>query len=329
MRALILPRYGAGAKFEMADLPTPALSAGHALVRVVSAGVNPIDCKLRRNGGALAPSPPAILGSDFAGVVEEVAPDVTTFSTGDEVYGCAGGVAGMPGGSLAELMAADVRLMARKPQRLTFREAAALPLVVITAKEGLERAVLKPGQRLLVLGGAGGVGHVAVQLGKHHGAHVTATAQEAKAGIAAALGADAVIGHHDFDTSGYDIVFDAAGQDSIEPAVAAVKNGGHVIAISGRAGQNLQMASRKGLTLHFVFMILPMLTGEGRAEHHRMLTEVARIADAGALRALVDPRRFSWETADDAYDLVEARGASGKVVIDLDPDRADLRRLKY
>ena len=294
-------------------------------MRVVSAGVNPIDCKLMRHGGALAPAAPAVLGSDFAGVIEKVAPDVSSFAAGDAVFGCAGGVAGMPGGSLAEAMAVDVRLMARMPRSLSFREAAALPLVAITAQEGLDRAALRAGQKLLVFGGAGGVGHIAVQLGKYRGAYVVATTQARKAAIAAGFGADELFAHDAFPRDFFDVVFDAAGQDSIEPAVAAAKNNGHIVAISGRTGQNLQAAAKKGLSFHFIFMILPMLTGAGRDAHGRILKNIAAIADEGVLRPLVDRRRFSWEDAGAAYSLVETRDATGKIVIDLDPSRADLK----
>lgn len=325
MRALVVPQFGAEATFETAELPEPDLKPGCALVRVVSAGVNPIDCKLMRHGGALAPAAPAVLGSDFAGVIEKVAQDVSSFATGDAVFGCAGGVAGMSGGSLAETMAVDVRLMARMPRSLSFREAAALPLVAITAQEGLDRAALRVGQKLLVFGGAGGVGHIAVQLGKYRGAFVAATVQARKATIAASLGADEVFPHGAFQRDYFDVVFDAAGQDSVEPAVAAAKNNGHIVAISGRTGQNLQVAAKKGLSLHFIFMILPMLTGAGRDAHGKILNNIAAIADEGSLRPLLDARRFGWEEAGAAYSLVEACGATGKVVIDLDPSRADLK----
>ena len=170
MKALVLRSFGDVSGFELRDIPDPALPDGHLLVRVVATGVNPLDCKLRRRGGDMAPPLPAVLGADFSGVVMAVAGDVHRFVTGEEVYGCGGGLRGLPGGALAEYLAVDANLAARKPRRLSHREAAALPLVAITALEGLDRAGVGAGDRVLVRGGTGGVGHVVVQLAKARGA---------------------------------------------------------------------------------------------------------------------------------------------------------------
>src|SRR5215470_9844614 len=166
-----------GGNFRKTSLPIPAIGPNQVLVRIKASGVNPIDTKIRAGKAAHAKqSLPAVLGLDMAGIVEKVGPEVTGFKAGDEVYGMVGGVGGLQG-TLAEYIATDAELLARKPKNLSMRQAAALPLVAITAWEGLvDRAQVSSGQRVLVQGGAGGTGHVAVQLARALGAGVHATA---------------------------------------------------------------------------------------------------------------------------------------------------------
>lgn len=156
MKAMIIKQYGDDAQFEPEDVPTPVVGAGQVLVRIAASSVNTVDTMIRKLGAQLALSPPApaILGMDFAGTVEAVGQGVEDHAVGDEVFGCAGGLADLPG-TLAEYISADHRLIAHKPSRLSMREAAALPLVGITAYEGLERAGVGPGQSVLVHGGSG------------------------------------------------------------------------------------------------------------------------------------------------------------------------------
>src|SRR6201997_5948588 len=167
---------GAGQPFRLASVARPRPGPGEVLVRIAASGVNPLDLKIRAGQAAHARHPlPAILGIDLAGIVEAVGPDVAAFREGDEVYGMTGGVGGVQG-SLAEYAAVDATLLAPKPDSLGMREAAALPLVFITAWEGLvDRAHVQAGQTVLIHGGAGGVGHVAVQLARAKGANVFAT----------------------------------------------------------------------------------------------------------------------------------------------------------
>ncbi len=171
MKAMIIREFGAADVFESADILKPTVSAGNVLVRLAATSVNTIDMMIRDMGEALpfSPKAPAVLGMDFAGTIEAVGDGVTGFSVGDEIYGCAGGLGDLPG-TLAQYMLADAKLIAHKPKNLSMREAAALPLVGITAYEGLTRAGITEGKSVLVHGGAGGVGHVAVQLAKHFGA---------------------------------------------------------------------------------------------------------------------------------------------------------------
>ncbi|MET0675236.1 MAG: alcohol dehydrogenase catalytic domain-containing protein, partial [Bradyrhizobium sp.] len=174
MRAAVLSAYGSA--LQVGPILRPETAEGQVLVRVGASGVNPLDLKISKGQAPHARhSPPAILGIDVAGVVENVGAGVTSFKPGDEVYGMTGGVGGLQG-SLAEFVAADVSLLAPKPKNIGTREAAALPLIFITAWEGLvDRAHVSGGQKVLVHGGAGGVGHMAVQLARASDAAVFAT----------------------------------------------------------------------------------------------------------------------------------------------------------
>src|SRR5262245_5328567 len=153
------------APFTVVDLPRPTPARNQVLVRIHAAGINPLDIKIRSGSATHAKQPlPAVLGVDMSGIVEAVGPDVTTFRDGDEVYGMVGGVGGLQG-TLAEYIVVNADLLALKPKSLTMQEAAALPLIAITAWQGLvDQAHVREGQRVLVHAGAGGVGHIAVQL---------------------------------------------------------------------------------------------------------------------------------------------------------------------
>src|SRR5215813_1832209 len=191
MRALLLENYNA--PFTLKDIPRPMPSAGQVLVRIMASGVNPLDTKIRAGAAAHARvTLPAVLGMDLAGVVEEVGTGVTAFKPGDEVYGMTGGVGGLQG-SLAEFASVDADLLAIKPSNLSMREAAALPLIVITAWEGLvDRARVHAGQKVLIHAGAGGVGHVSIQIARAFGAEVFATVSAAKKAIVEEFGATSI-----------------------------------------------------------------------------------------------------------------------------------------
>ena len=183
----------AGGDFCQVELPQPVLRENQVLVRIQASGVNPLDVKIRAGQAGHAQQPlPAVLGLDMAGIVEEIGRGVIGFQPGDAVYGMVGGVGGQQG-TLAEFVAADADLLARKPGNLSMREAAALPLVMITAWEGLvDRARVHAGQTVLVHAGAGGVGHVAVQLALAYGAKVYATVSPEKKAAVENLGATAI-----------------------------------------------------------------------------------------------------------------------------------------
>lgn len=327
MKAMVLNAYGDDAVFETADVPQPEMKAGHVLVKIAASSVNTVDTMIRQMGKDLPLSPelPAILGMDFAGTVEAVGDGVTGFAVGDEVYGCAGGLADLQG-SLADYMVVDANLIARKPKSLSMREAAALPLVGITAYEGLQRARTKAGQKVLVHGGTGGVGHVAVQLAKHFGADVyTTVSSDTQVAIVEGYGATAInrktstvaeyVEKHT-GGAGFEVVFDSVGGANMTNSFEAAALNGHVATTVSMVELDLSPAHFKGLSIHVVFMLIPMLFNHRREDHHAILAAMAEIADAGALKPLLDDNRFGIDDAGKAYDLLTSGKAIGKVVIE-------------
>jgi len=266
------------------------------------------------------------LGIDLAGTVEWVGGGVKRFRVGDEVFGMTGGVGGHQG-SLAQYAAVDADLLAKKPANLSMREAAAMPLVFITAWEGLvDRAAVKAGQRVLVLGGAGGVGQMAVQIAKAFGATVFATGSGANRAVVEGLGAtfvdraepvaDMVAAHTDGE--GFDLVYDTVGGSVLDSAFVAVRRFGHVVSSLGWGTHPLAPLSFRAATYSGVFTLLPLLTGEGREHHGAILAEAARLAEAGRVLPTLDPRRFSLANVADAYRAIRDGKARGKLVVELE-----------
>jgi NADPH2:quinone reductase len=272
--------------------------------------------------------PPFVLGLDLAGVVEAVGPDVAGFAPGDEVYGLTGGVGDLQG-SLAQFAAVDARLLAHKPESVSPREAAALPLAAITAWEGLvDRAGVHAGQRVLVHGGAGGVGSIAVQIARARGAQVFATVSPARAALVEALGAtpidrtdttvESYVAEHT-GGEGFDVVFDTIGGAVLDASFAAVRTyTGHVVSALGWGTHSLAPLSFRAATYSGVFTLLPMLTGNGRAHHGEILSAVRDLVDAGQLRALIDPTsRYTLDTVNGAHQLIQAGAANRKLIVDI------------
>lgn len=328
MRAMAIRQFGDPDVFEPVELPAPEPRAGHLVIRVAASSVNPIDQKLRSGAAAaVAPDFPAVLGCDVAGTVAAVGDGVAGFAVGDAVFACPGGVKGH-GGALAELILADADLVAHAPATLPLREAAALPLVGITAWEALfDRADILPGDRVLIHGGTGGVGHLGIQLARLRGAvvHTTVSTPE-KAAIARDLGADATILYHGTPVAdyvaeqtggeGYELVFDTVGGDNLAASFAAARPGGTVVTIAARSTQDLTPVHMRALGFHAVFMLLPLLTGRGRAHHGEILRRLARLVDTGRVRPLIDPERFTSATIAAAHRKLEAGTAVGKLVVD-------------
>jgi NADPH:quinone reductase len=325
MRAAVLD--ADNGDFNVGTVERPCPSQGQALVRVAASGVNPLDTKIRRGSAGHAKHPlPAILGIDLAGTIASVGPNVTAFKPGDEVFGMTGGVGGIQG-SLAEYAVVDTDLIAITPRNISVREAAAMPLIVITAWEGLvDRANIRAGQTLLVQGVGGGVGHVAIQIALAKGATVFATGSAKDLARISQLGAIPIdrersTAREYVDTHtqgrGFDVVYDTAGGASLDASFNAVAQFGQVVSILGWGNHSLAPLSFRAATYSGVFSLLPLLTGKGRSHHGDILRQASALIEHGKLRARVDARRFTLHSIADAHTLIEARQSMGKLVVEI------------
>ena len=330
MKAFVFDKYMKNGPLRLANLPEPDVQEDDVLVQVRAAGVNLIDSKIRDGEfkTILPYRPPFILGHDVAGTVLKVGSKVSKFKVGDEVFA-------RPRdhrvGTFAEYIAVNEEDVALKPVNLTMEEAASLPLVALTAWQALvEVGKVKPGQKVFIQAGSGGVGTIAIQLAKHLGATVATTTSTANAGLVKSLGADVVIDYktQDFEKilSGQDLVLNSQDQITLEKSLRVLRPGGKLISISGppdpafakSRGLNPFLkvvfyflsrrvrnnAKRLGVSFSFLFM---------RAEG-RMLSEITALIESGVIRPVVD-KVFPLEKTADAMAYVEAGRAKGKVVI--------------
>ncbi|MFJ9180045.1 NADP-dependent oxidoreductase [Streptomyces sp. NPDC102360] len=334
MKAFVIERYGAEDGGRVTETPDPRVGATDVLVRIHAASVNPLDSRIRDGDfkRILPYRPPLVLGNDFAGVVVRVGSAVTQFSVGDEVFA-------RPDkdriGAFAELIAVHQDNLALKPASLTMTEAASLPLVALTSWQALvEKARVRPGQKVLIHGGSGGVGTIALQLARQLGAHVATTASAANTDLVKDLGADVVIDYRtqDFEEllDGYDTVLDTRGGETLEKSLRVLKPGGTVISLAGppdadfarelganpllrQAMKALSLktrrhAKRRGVTYSFLFM---KASGD-------QLRDITRLVDAGEIRPVVD-RVFPFERTREAMEYVEkGRAKTGKVVVTME-----------
>ncbi|WP_428908508.1 zinc-dependent alcohol dehydrogenase family protein [Niallia sp. Krafla_26] len=327
MKAQVIRSFGDANVFQLEDLPVPRVLAGHVLIEVKATSVNPIDTKVRSGAvPAVSPDLPAVLHGDVAGVVREVAEDVTNFKQGDEVYGLAGGFKGM-GGALAQYMLVDERLIAHKPKNITMEEAAAIPLVTLTAWKALfQRAKIGEHDEVLIHGAAGGVGHIAIQLAKWIGATVYTTASnQAKLQIGKDLGADVAINYKKSSVQeyidrytngkGFFTIFDTVGGQNLDNSFAAAAKHGTIVTIAARSTHDLTPLHSKGLTFHVVFLLLDVLNDTHRKELGETLKKITNIIEQGKLKPLIDSNVFSFDEVTEAHQYLESGQAVGKIVL--------------
>ena len=328
MKAILMTAAGKPDVLELQEVPQPIPINKEILVQILAAGVNPIDTKLRQRGTFYPEQMPAILGCDGAGIVEAVGSDVEKFHVGDEVYFCYGGLGGNAG-NYAEYTIVDERFVAFKPKSISFAQAAAAPLVLITAWEALyERGRLEPGEKVLIHAGAGGVGHVAIQLAKLKGAEVATTVSSPeKANFVTKLGADKVIFYQetDFVTSaldwtngeGVDLVFDTIGGDTFEKSFPAVRVYGDIVTIlEPKANTVWKVARNRNLRIGLELMLTPMLLGnvEALIHHGEILQQCANWIDADKLKIEVS-QTFPLAEAAKAHAVIESGSVQGKLVL--------------
>lgn len=319
MKAAVLTRFGGVDAFELRDVPVATVGPRQVRVRVHATAVNPLDYQIRRGDYTDYVPLPAIIGHDISGIVEELGSDVREFAVGDEIY-YTPKIFG-DAGSYAEQHIADVDLVSRKPRNLTHLEAASLTLVGGTVWEALvERAQLKVGETILIHGGAGGVGTIAVQVAKAMGARVITTARRTNHDFVRSLGADEVIDHRseDYvesvarhtDRQGVNVVFDTIGGDTLAKSPLALADYGRVVSIVDiMQPQNLIEAWGRNATYHFVF------TRQNRGK----LDALTNLVERGLVKPVIGAT-FPLAQMGEAHDLLENKGSNelrGKVVIDI------------
>ena len=330
MKAIVFETPGSPSVLKLQDIPAPTIQTEtEVLVRLRAAGINPIDTKLRSRGTFYPEKTPHVLGCDGAGVVEAVGAGVQSFQVGDEVFFCNGGMGGLRG-TYAEFAVVDQRFLAIKPAALSFAEAAAAPLVLITAWESLyDRGRLQAGQTVLIQAGAGGVGHVAVQLAKLQGAEVcTTVSSEEKANFVKQLGADSVILYKNTGVVdevltwtqglGVDLAFDTVGGETFYQTIPAVKIYGDLVTIlePDPALGNLKTARTRNLRISLELMLTPMLQSlvEEQEQQAHILQQCARLCDRNLLKIHVS-QTFPLEQAQAAHELLETGSVTGKLVL--------------
>jgi NADPH2:quinone reductase len=328
MKAMLMTRTGAPELLQLADIPEPRLTdAGQIKVQIKAAGVNPIDTKLRQRGLFYENALPAVLGCDGAGVVTEAGDGVTRFKPGDKVWFCHGGL-GREQGNYAEFTVLDARWAAPMPSSLGFEQAAAGPLVLITAWGALyDRGRLRHGQTALIHAGAGGVGHVAIQLAKLRGARVLATVSTAeKAELAKQWGVDEIILYptQDFveatldftNGAGADLVLDTVGPDVFRRGIDCTAHFGDLVTLLDFGDTPLGEARMRNLRIGFELMLTPMLRDLEPARAHQIgiLEQCARWIDQSQLKIHLH-QALPLEHAAQAHALVEAGHMTGKLVL--------------
>ncbi|MBH95869.1 MAG: quinone oxidoreductase [Gammaproteobacteria bacterium] len=328
MKVITISGFGGPEVFSEHDMPEPKAGRGEVIIDVKASSVNPIDIKIRSGMVPPATPPfPAILHSDVSGIVSEVGQGVSHLQIGDEVWGCAGGFNGLPSGALAERLLTDAQLITKKPKNLSFIEAAALPLVSLTAWFALaDRARVQAGDNVLVHAGGGGVGHVGIQIARHLGANVQTTVSNAqKAQYALELGAAETILYRGLSVddyvkkytggNGYDIVFDTVGGDNLDASFQAARYGGTIVNIAARSTHDLSPMHARGLTLHVVFLVGQVANPINRHSIKPRLEKLRELAEAGELRPLIDQQQFEIEDVADAHAYLESGKAIGKVIL--------------
>lgn len=336
MRALVVTRYGGPEAMEMRDVPAPEPGPRDLRIRVQAAGLNPVDYKFRQGVLKLIqrPSFPLILGSELAGVVESVGSAVTRFRPGDRVFAR---VAKTTYGAFAEVACVDEALVARMPETLDFPEAAGIPLAGLTAMQCLRDELhVGPNMRVLITGGAGGVGTFAIQIAKWLGATVVTTASPRGEALVRSMGADEVIDYTRQELTDVlrdvDAALDLIGGKTLEQCLSVVKRGGTVVSIAGMpepqtAWKDLEAGPRLAAMFWLAsFKLRKQARAHGVRYRYKFmhpsgpeLAELAALIDQGELEVVID-RVFPFREIDQAFAYLEKGHAKGKVVVDMRED---------
>ena len=324
MRAIVVPEFGGPEVLRPQELPEPTPGEHELLVEVHACGLNPIDYKVRRGALAKGRPMPIILGFDVSGIVRGKGNSVSDFALGDEVYAAPSLVRN---GANAELVCVDARAAALKPKSIDHIQAAALPLVTITAWEALgQRARVQRGEAVLIHAGGGGVGHVAIQLAKLHGCRVLTTASSAESiALCKQNGADLIINYREADfvervrqeTSGRGcpVVFDIVGGETFDRSLDCVAADGRIITCVGTPSEKIaQKLFRRNATLIFEFMGAPGVYGIRPESHGEILRAAAELVNQGKLKPHVS-RVLGFNEIAEGHRLLETEHVTGKLVV--------------
>jgi NADPH2:quinone reductase len=337
MKAILMTAAGSADVLQLREIAKPALpSPHHVLVKLAAAGVNPLDAKLRAKQIYYPNSLPAILGCDGAGTVEAIGNAVKRFKPGDKIYFNNGGLGGNHGdepGCYAEYTTVHEEYCAAIPANLGLQDSAALPLVLITVWEALvERVNLQAGQTILIHGAAGGVGHIAVQLAHHLGAHIAATvSDDKKATLVQGLDADKTILYKEQDFvqetlawtngKGVDVVFDPVGGETFLRSMNAARIGGKIVTVLSMplSLADTQLARLRNLSLCYEQMTTPQLMKlhDERIRQRRILEQCAQLIEAGDLGVLVS-FALPLAEAQQAHRMIEQGGVMGKIILTME-----------
>ncbi len=334
MQVILMIATGNVDVLHLREIPLPELpSANHIRVKLVAAGVNPLDTKLRAKGTYHPDKLPTILGCDGAGMVEKIGSAVTCFKVGDAVYFCNGGIGDEPG-CYAEYTTVHEEYCATKPANLSLQDSAALPLVLLTVWEALvERVNLQAGQTILIHAAAGGVGHIAVQLAHHLGVRIAVTVSDHKKGsLVQGLGAEKIINYREQNFvqetlnwtqgKGVDVVLDCVGGDTFLRSFNATRVGGKIATLLSTplSLADSQLARLRNLSLCYELMLTPQVQRlhDERIRQRKILEQGALLIEAGKLGVLVS-HVFPLQKAAQAHQLIERGGVLGKIVLAMQP----------
>lgn len=310
MKAVQINEYGGPSVVEVNEVDKPVAGEGQVLVEVRASSLNPFDTKIREGvmKDAIPLRFPSTLGGDIAGVVAEVGAGVEGFAVGDNVYGQANAVAGNSG-AFAEYAATKADQIAHAPKSLSFTDAAAMPLVGVSALQALtDHLNLQSGQKILIHGGAGGIGSLAIQIAKHIGAYVATTASAEAADFVKGLGADEVIDFEsqDFTTiiRDYDAVFDTVGGEVLQKSAGVLKKGGIVVSMAGKVDD--AVAAEYGITT----------IGQSTKVTTERLNKLTELIEQGVVKPQV-AKIFPLDQAQAAFEFRETQRFNGKVVLEV------------
>lgn len=312
MKAAIINQFGEADELHIQEIPKPEINENEVLLKVAAVGINPVDTKVRAGTSGMSKYVhfPAVLGWDVSGVIEAIGKNVVGFKAGDAVFGCIG----FPGAGkgYAEFAVADPRILAKKPNNISFEEAAAVPIAGLTAYQVInEHLAITAGQKVLIQAAAGGVGHLAVQFAKMNGAYVIGVASDKNEKFLKSIGVDLFINYkkESFEkiVSGLDAVLDAMGGEVLYRSLSCVKPGGTVVCLPSSTKDDpkaIELAKEYGVKLMW-----PMMYTDSK-----QIKTIAEMLEQKKLKVFID-KIFILEQIAWAHKAIETHGTKGKVVV--------------